>query len=362
MQDIFEQHDAYKGDLDTSNPYTLPDPVELYQAEQESLAKTGESLAGGVVAGTAGLPGFAEQVGRGVVKAALPAQQNVIQTLGAFANSIGLENVGEVINTLYGSEQNRTAMDALVEGLTEETVLPTYEDVKAYLEEKGVSFDNPGAELLGELLSPAGYIKYGNKVMTSVKDAVKKGMDRTKKSSNSNVITKTFKDRHSKEDVTSNIYIKNSILSNETGKPMTFYHGTMKEFDEFNMSKSNYPVIYFGNKEDVAKQYTKEKGSRKTGTIKTVNLKMNKPFVVTDFDFTSGLGEEMGLIYNKIMNKIKNTNNRTSRSNQWMVDPETVKKLQNKGYDGIIIPEEASPRREAYYMVFDPSQIIMKGQ
>lgn len=174
MQDIFEQHDAYKGDLDTSNPYTLPDPVELYQAEQESLAKTGESLAGGVVAGTAGLPGFAEQVGRGVVKAALPAQQNVIQTLGAFASSIGLENVGEVINTLYGSEQNRTAMDALVEGLTEETVLPTYEDVKAYLEDKGVSFDNPGAELLGELLSPAGYIKYGKKGIDKVKQMMGK--------------------------------------------------------------------------------------------------------------------------------------------------------------------------------------------
>ena len=174
MQDIFEQYDAYKGDLDTSNPYTLPDPVELYQAEQKSFAEAGESLAGGVVAGTAGLPGFAEQVGRGVAKAALPAQQNVIQTLGAFASSIGLENVGKVINTLYGNEQNKAAMDALVEGLTEETVLPTYEDVKTYLQEKGVSFDNPGAELLGELLSPAGYVKYSKKGIDKVKQMIGK--------------------------------------------------------------------------------------------------------------------------------------------------------------------------------------------
>jgi len=156
MQDIFDQFDGYKGDLDTSNPYTIEAMFRLEDIKREAMEDVGESFAGGAVAGTVGLPGFGEQLVRGAGKASLTGQQNILQTLGAFANTIGLENVGNAINTLYGSEQNRNALEALFEGLTEETVLPTYDDVKEYLQEKGVSFDNEGAEIIGELLAPAG--------------------------------------------------------------------------------------------------------------------------------------------------------------------------------------------------------------
>lgn len=279
--------------------------------------------------------------------------------LGTPMDLVGLAT--GLLNMLTVDPEQKGNLEQFAEGFG--AVPFTSEKIGKMLEDLGwkAPEGTESAELIGELVAP------GKVVTSSVNKAAKmlkksKGLDNAKKSSNSNVITKKFKDRITNEEVTSNIYIKDGVLSNETGNPMNFYHGTMKEFDEFDMSKSNYPVIYFANKEDIAKQYIKEKGSRKTGTIKTVNLKMNKPFVVTDFNFTSGLGEDMGLIYNKIMNKIKNTHNRTNPSNQWMVDPDTVNKLKDKGYDGIIVPEEASPRRESYYMVFDPSQIQIKGK
>jgi len=161
MQDIFDQFDGYKGDLDTSNPYTIEAMFRLEDIKPEATEDVGESFAGGVVAGTAGLPGFGEQIARGAVRGSVAGQQNILQTLGAFANTIGLENVGNAISTLYSSDQNRNALEALFEGLTEETVLPTYDDVKEYLQEKGVSFDNEGAEIIGELLTPAGLATKG---------------------------------------------------------------------------------------------------------------------------------------------------------------------------------------------------------
>ena len=319
MQDIFDQFDGYKGDLDTSNPYTIEAMFRLEDMKPEAMEDVGESFAGGAVAGTVGLPGFGEQLARGAGKASLTGQQNILQTLGAFANTIGLENVGNAINTLYGSEQNRNALEVLLEGLTEETVLPAYDDVKEYLQDKGVSFDNEGAEIIGELLAPAGYIKYGKKAITGVTDAVKKGMGSAKKSFNI---------------------------------PSTVYHGTDKQFDTFQNASGG---IYFTDNPNQAKKFGKN--------MKEVQLKLENPYVIDDFRFDSGMGEKFEIWKNKIKRMLGSKDyGRAMKSNAWSVYPDTIKRLQDKGYDGIAIPSSVSSSGDNRYIVFDSSQIEIKGK
>jgi hypothetical protein len=127
---------------------------EMLQATPEAMSKSVQGVVGGAVSGTVETARLAERAGRVVAKPAIQGQKNIIQSLGVFANRIGLESIGQVVDTLYGSEQNKTAMEALVEAYNEETVLPDYEEVKTYLQDKGLSFDDQGAELVGDILAP----------------------------------------------------------------------------------------------------------------------------------------------------------------------------------------------------------------
>jgi len=334
--------------------FVIPSELEIRMAEAEGFKEFYGAVGVGLTSGTLGLPGTMEQLYSGTAKVVSQPKQNLLNLFGQFAQQHGHEEVGKAIQTLTGSPQNLSALEAFAQGLAEETVFPTYEDVKEWLASKGLAFDNEAGELIGDLLS----LNIIPGLASITKKTGKAILDKTTPDPNAvKVVKKKFQDRHAQEKITHNVYSKNGILSDETGEPMTFYHGTMEKFDEFDLSKSHKPVVYFANKEEVAKQYTTQKGSRKKGTIKAANLKMDKPFIVTDFEFTSGLGEDMAIIYNKIMNKIKKTYEKSYSSNQWSVDEDTVRRLKNKGYDGIIVPEEASPRRQAFYMVFDTDQI-----
>lgn len=125
---------------------------EMLQATPKGMSTAMQSTAGAAIAGTAETARLVERGARVVGKTALQGQQNIVQTIGALANSVGLDTIGNAIEILYGSEQNKTAMDALLQAYNEETTLPTYDDVKAYLQEKGLSFDDKGGEFVGELL------------------------------------------------------------------------------------------------------------------------------------------------------------------------------------------------------------------
>ena len=128
--------------------------AEMLQATPEAMSQSVQGMLGGAISGTAETVRLAERAGRVVVKPALQGQKNIIQTLGVFANYIGLENIGQVVEVLYGSEQNKTAMEALTEAYNEDTTLPSYDEVKTFLQDKGLSFDDQGAELAGDLLAP----------------------------------------------------------------------------------------------------------------------------------------------------------------------------------------------------------------
>jgi len=317
MADIFEEYDSYIGKLNTSDPDKVKDVLK--REAKEAVTGYGE-VAKGFGTAVVGTPGDVEMLGRGVSEATQASQQNIIQTLGALSKQVGLESVGNVIDKLYSNKQNRTALEALLEGLQQDTVLPTTEDVQQYLKENyDVQFDNEGANLVGELLAPGGYFKYGKKAITGVTDAVKKGMGSAKKSFNI---------------------------------PSTVYHGTDKKFDTFQNASGG---IYFTDNPTQAKQFGKN--------MKEVQLKLENPYVIDDFRFDSGMGEKFEIWKNKIKRMLGSKDyGRTMKSNAWSVDPDTIKRLQDKGYDGIAIPSSVSSSGDNRYIVFDSSQIEIKGK
>ena len=317
MADLFEEYDSYIGKLNTSDPNNIKDVVT--RKAKEAVKGYGE-VAKGFGTALVGTPGDIEMLGRGVSEATQAGQQNIIQTLGALSKQVGLESVGNVIDTLYGNEQNRTALEALLEGLQQDTVLPTTENIQDYLKENyNVQFDNKGANLVGELLAPGGYIKYGKKAITGVTDAVKKGMGSAKKSFNI---------------------------------PSTVYHGTDKQFDTFQNASGG---IYFTDNPTQAKQFGKN--------MKEVQLKLENPYVIDDFTFDSGMGEKFEIWKNKIKRMLGSKDyGRAMKSNAWSVYPDTIKRLQDKGYDGIAIPSSVSSSGDNRYIVFDSSQIEIKGK
>lgn len=172
MDDIYSQYDTYIGKLNTSNPDKIMPTIK--REAKEAVTGYGE-VAKGFGTALVGTPGDIEMLGRGVAEASQAGQQNILQMIGALSKQVGLESVGNVIDTLYGNKQNRTALEALLEGLQQDTVLPTTEDVQTYLKDKyDVQFDNEGANLVGELLAPGGYIKYGKKGFSKVKEMIGK--------------------------------------------------------------------------------------------------------------------------------------------------------------------------------------------
>lgn len=351
----FVDLDARYLELQANSLDTTPKPLEYMDPNDRLIARTPMET---LVQSTKAMPeAYATVVPEALSAGAKGTVTGIAGLPGEFVGlASGIMNVVSPKN--YKGEThdpNLSILDRFLQGY--EAVPIRMKNVDEWLTQQGWEVGEIG-EPIKDLLE---FIAGGSVTKESIKgtvSGVKKLGEIFEPDTNSiSNVKKKFKDRHSEETIIHNVYSKDGILSDETGKPMTFYHGTMEKFDEFDLSKSRKPVVYFANKEEVAKQYTTQKGSRKKGTIKAANLKMDKPFIVTDFEFTSGLGEDMAMIYNKIMNKIKNTYEKSYPSNQWSVDEDTVRRLKNKGYDGIIVPEEANPRRQAFYMVFDTDQI-----
>lgn len=180
MADMFEEYDSYIGKLNTSDPdkadsfFMKKSKVNIMPSEEE-VKKFEQDVGKGFGTALVGTPGDIEMLGRGVSEATQAGQQNIIQTLGTLSKQVGLETVGNIIDKLYSSQQNRSAMEALLEGLQQDTVLPTTQDIQSYLKDKyDVQFDEGGATLLGELLAPGGYIKGAKKGITKVKEMIGK--------------------------------------------------------------------------------------------------------------------------------------------------------------------------------------------
>ena len=180
MADMFEEYDSYIGKLNTSNPskadsfFMKKSKVNIMPSEEE-VKKFEQDVGKGFGTALVGTPGDIEMLGRAGVELTKQRGNEFMGALSVIANTIGMEDFGNKLSQLYSSEQNRTAMEALLEGLQQDTVLPTTEDVQSYLKDKyDVQFDEGGATLLGELLAPGGYIKGAKKGITKVKEMIGK--------------------------------------------------------------------------------------------------------------------------------------------------------------------------------------------
>ena len=180
MADLFEEYDSYIGKLNTSDPnkadsfFMKKSKINIMPSEEE-VKKFEQDVGKGFGTALVGTPGDIEMLGRGVAEASQASQQNIIQTLGALSKQIGLEKVGNIIDKLYSSQQNRSAMEALLEGFQKDTILPKTQDIQSYLKNNyDIQFDDNGATLLGELLAPGGYIKGAKKGITKVKEMIGK--------------------------------------------------------------------------------------------------------------------------------------------------------------------------------------------
>ena len=82
---------------------------------------------------------------------------------------------------------------------------------------------------------------------------------------------------------------------------------------------------------------------------------MEKPFIVNNFHFSSGVSEELKIIASKIYGLFPNKYGKNYKSNIWSVNPQTIKILKEKGYDGIIVSEKGSGDKEFYMPFYDAS-------
>ena len=167
MADIFDdEFETYIGDLNTSNPENAVlrrsqglmarsrrKALERNDGKfvDKSVAELGSDLgrmvkyvpgamAAGAVEGFVGLPGDVESLVRGLV-------------------------------TMAQRPEDQGKLQAFLEGMQQETIAPTMEEVQKFVNENIVDFEGSPFETLGQFVAPAGYVKPIKQATKSVKKA-----------------------------------------------------------------------------------------------------------------------------------------------------------------------------------------------
>jgi hypothetical protein len=112
-------------------------------------------------------------VGKGMADIGAASVKGVAQGFGGIFGDF--EMLGRGIKEIYNRGGDETKLDAFLRGIQEETILPTTEDIKKWLDTnvgKVGAGDNP-YETVGEMLAPGGYVKGGKKIVQGVKKAKK---------------------------------------------------------------------------------------------------------------------------------------------------------------------------------------------
>jgi hypothetical protein len=112
-------------------------------------------------------------VGKGMADIGAASAKGVAQGFGGIFGDF--EMLGRGIKEIYNRGGDETKLDAFLRGIQEETILPTTEDIKKWLDTnvgKVGAGDNP-YETVGEMLAPGGYVKGGKKIVQGVKKAKK---------------------------------------------------------------------------------------------------------------------------------------------------------------------------------------------
>ena len=382
MADIFDtDYETYIGELNISNPENAPlkrsqglmarsramaGPRKDFSLPEigGKLLEAGKVIPGAAVAGAAegfvGLPGDIESLVKGLISMYNRPKGNPATST---AWSYGDDTAEDKEYPNYDVPQKK--IEAFLEGMEKQTVLPTMEDVQKFVNDNIVNFGGSPFETVGQFLAPASYIK----PIKSGVQKVKNVMSKPNVDVGTAQVKKKITDRHTREKILFKIDIKDGMLLDETGAPRTFYHGSPKKFGKFDVNKTGYATTdnlygwidrqaktaYFAGDKNVAQQY---------GKVREFNLRMEKPLILDNFEFTGGVSKDIKMAYiavkSKILSVIKKHDYSPGlyKSNAWDINADDVALLKKKGYDGIIVPKEANPRREEYFIVFDSNQII----
>lgn len=141
-------------------------------------------------------------------------------------------------------------------------------------------------------------------------------------------------------------FFADSQIRDKDGNLLVMYHGTdaYEDFSVFKSGKYGYlgKGMYFSEKESIAEKYSEQNGYK--GRVYKVYLNVKNPLIVTsDNPAIEILGEKVAA-----RRALKN-----SYSTRW-ITPADIKKLQDKGYDGIIWRYGKSPIEVS---VWDSNQI-----
>lgn len=128
-------------------------------------------------------PNVLEQaVSTGLQDVKQDVEQKPIQSLygaakGAVEGSIGLP--GDLVSIVKGiyyatqTPEGKSKLDEFLKGAESATGLPTTEDVKGFLDTILPKTEAEAAEVVGQLLSPAGYVKPAVKTIKATKNMLK---------------------------------------------------------------------------------------------------------------------------------------------------------------------------------------------
>jgi hypothetical protein len=154
------------------------------------------------------------------------------------------------------------------------------------------------------------------------------------------------------EDKIENFYkwFKDSIVIDENKKPLIVYHGTTSNFDKFDIKNTGQNTdsgmwgkgFYFTDKKTIANTYSKR--NEKTGTVMSVYLSLNKPYLIKNKSdiFKIDVPAETE---DDLLNGAENYS-RIFRE-----------KLIEKGYDGVIVYDFNNSNGYIEYVAFYPNQI-----
>lgn len=141
-----------------------------------------------------------------------------------------------------------------------------------------------------------------------------------------------------------------SKVVDENGEPMVVYHGTPK-FDRFSIFKKGSggylgPAIYFTNLKTYAQKYENKWGDG--GNLYDVFLSLRNPLVVKSINPAK---EILKTIYGK--DSVYDRRSQKQSYDTKILSSADIKKLQSKGYDGVIWEYGGSKE----YAVYDSSKI-----
>ena len=165
MADIFDtDYETYIGELNISNPENAPlkrsqglmarsramaGPRKDFSLPEigEKLLEAGKVIPGAAVAGATegfvGLPGDIESLVRGLV-------------------------------TMARRPEDQGKLEALLEGIEKETIMPTMEDVQTFVNENITDFGGSPFETIGQFVAPGGYVKPVKSGVQKVKNSITK--------------------------------------------------------------------------------------------------------------------------------------------------------------------------------------------